>query len=307
MNLKLKIKRIRRHFEHLNERALLLEGRRAAWQVAQMPITTDLARVGFRVFSQNDEDGIVQFLVSHLEIKNRTFVEFGVENYEESNTRFLLMNDNWQGLVMDGSEENVAYIKSDKDLWRWDLQTKCAFIRADNINELLAQGGFDADLGLLSIDIDGNDYWVWEAIQGMRPRIVVVEYNSMFGAEPVSIPYDPTFDRIRAHYSKLYYGCSLSALEHLAETKQYSLIGSNQNGNNAFFVRNDLAAGFPRRRAKEAYVYSRFRESRDQRGRFTYLRDEERKTAISHLPLVNVVTKEVKPLSEWNRSNSEHT
>jgi len=299
MDWKLKVKRLRRQFEYYNERMLLLEGKRAAWQVAQLPVTTCLAQAGFRVFSQNDEDGIIQFLISHLPIKHRTFVEFGVENYAESNTRFLLINDNWQGMVMDGSEENVAYIRTDKDIWRWDLQARCAFITKDNINALLSESGFDAELGLLSIDIDGNDYWVWEAIQSVRPCIVVAEYNSMFGLQPVSVPYDPAFDRIKAHHSKLYYGCSLSALEYLAEKKGYILVGSNLNGNNCFFVRKDIAGGIPKRTANDAYVYSHFRESRDEKGNLTYLRGEDRKAAIAHLPVVNVVTQEVKPLRSF--------
>jgi hypothetical protein len=299
MNWKLKVKRIRRQFEYYNERLLLLEGRRAAWQVAQLPVTTDLPRTGFRVFSQNEEDGIIQFLISHLEIRNRTFVEFGVENYEESNTRFLLINNNWQGMVMDGLEENIAYIRTDKDLWRWDLQARCAFVTTENINALLSRSGFDEELGLLSIDVDGNDYWIWESIQSVRPHIVIVEYNSMFGLQPVSVPYDPAFDRTKAHFSKLYYGCSLSALQYLAERKGYSLIGSNLSGNNAFFVRDDIRGEVPKRQASDAYVYSHFRESRDQNGDMSYLRGEQRKSAIAHLPVVNVVTEEVKPLRSF--------
>ena len=298
MSLKLKVKRVRQLLGRPTERLLLLEGRRAAWEVAQLPATTPLARAGFGVFSQHDEDGIVQFLVSHLEIKHKTFIEFGVENYEESNTRFLMMNDNWQGMVMDSSEENIAYITQDKISLRWDLQARCSFITRDNINDLLHQSGFDEDLGLLSIDINGNDYWIWEAIQSMRPRIVISEYNSVFGRQPVTIPYQADFDRTKAHYSFLYYGCSLSALAYLAKKKGYILVGSNQRGLNAFFVRQDIAGKLPERSAEEAYVASHFRESRDANGNFTRLREAERRKAIAHLPAINVITGQTLPLGE---------
>lgn len=298
MSLKLRLKRIRGALDRSTEKLLLLEGRRMAWEVVQLPATTPLERAGFRVFSQNDEDGIIQFLIGHLEVKNPTFAEFGVENYEESNTRFLLMNQNWQGIVMDASEENIAYIREDKISDMWDLQARCSFITRENINGLLRQSGFDEDLGLLSIDIDGNDYWIWQTIDCMRPRIVIVEYNSVFGVEPVSIPYQADFFRTKAHYSNLYYGCSLAALAYLAKEKGYILVGCNQRGNNAFFVRRDIAGALPERSVQEAYVASRFRESRDTSGKLTFLRKSERRKAIAHLPVVNVVTGQTSTLGE---------
>jgi hypothetical protein len=298
VSLKLKADRFRRRVGPFGERLILLEGRRAAWEVAKLPVTTLLKRAGFGVFSQFDEDGIIQFLISHVEIKNQTFIEFGVEHYEESNTRFLLMNDNWQGLVMDGSEENVDYIKNDRVSRKYDLQSYCEFITKDNINELIRRAGFDPDLGLLSVDIDGNDYWVWEAINSIQPRIVVSEYNSVLGLDPVSIPYQADFFRTKAHYSNLYYGCSLSALTHLAGKKGYVFVGSNLRGNNAFFIRKDLAGSFRELSAQEGYVSSLFREGRDKKGNMTLLRGLARRKLISHLPVVNVVTGQTAPLGE---------
>jgi len=298
VSLRSKFNRLRNQLGRPTERLLVLEARRASWAVSQLPITTELKTVGFGAFSQFDEDGIIQFLINHLEIKNQTFVEFGVENYEESNTRFLLINNNWQGMVMDGSEENVAYIKSDRVSRRYDLQAKCSFITKDNINDLLRQSGFGEDLGLLSIDIDGNDYWIWEAIDSVRPRIVVAEYNSVLGRAPVSIPYQADFVRTKAHHSNLYYGCSLSALAHLANKKGYVLAGSNLRGNNAFFVRKDIAGGLPERNAETEYVSSHFREARDADGKLTYLREAARRKAISHLQVVNVVTGQISALGE---------
>ncbi len=298
MSLRLKAERLRRRVGPFGERLILLEGRRAAWEVARMPITTPLRRAGFGVFSQFDEDGIIQFLVSHVEIKHRTFVEFGVEHYEESNTRFLLINDNWQGMIMDGSEENMDYVKNDRVSRKYDLQAYCEFITKENINKLIERSGFDEDLGLLSVDIDGNDYWVWEAITCVRPRIVVAEYNSVFGLDPVSTPYKADFQRTKAHHSNLYYGVSLSALIYLGEKKGYKFVGSNLRGNNAFFVRKDLAGGFPERTLEQEYVPSLFREGRDSKGNLTLLRGAERRKVIARLPVVNVITGETGPLGE---------
>ncbi len=199
---------------------------------------------------------------------------------------------------MDGSEENVRYISSDRVSRRYDLQAKCCFITRDNINDLLRQSGFGEDLGLLSVDIDGNDYWIWEAIDSVRPRIVISEYNSVLGRDPVSIPYQAEFFRTRAHYSNLYYSCSLSALEHLANKKGYVLAGSNLRGNNAFFVRKDIVGALPQRSAEAEYVSSHFRESRDSSGKLTYLREGARRKAISHLQVVNVITGQTSVLGE---------
>ena len=298
MSLRLKAERIRRRVGPFGERLILLEGRRAAWEVAKMPVATPLKRAGFGVFSQFDEDGIIQFLISHVEIKNQTFIEFGVEHYEESNTRFLLINDNWQGMVMDGSQENIDYIRNDRVSRKYDLQAYCEFITKENINELIRRSGFNEDLGLLSVDIDGNDYWVWEAIDSIQPRLVVAEYNSVFGLDPVSIPYQADFLRTKAHHSNLYYGCSLAALTHLATRKGYIFAGSNLRGNNAFFVRKDVAGSLPQLTAQEGYVLSHFKESRDAKGNLTYLTGAARRKVIAHLPVVNVITGQAALLGE---------
>lgn len=287
----------RRSGQHA-EAALLLLGKEMSWKVADLPPNTDFRKVGFKVFSQWDEDGIIQYLVSHIPIKNETFIEFGVDNYEESNTRFLLLNNHWQGLVLDASESDIGYIQRDPIHWQFDLQAKCAWITRGNINSLLEQAGFDSDVGLLSIDLDGNEYWIWQAIESVRPRIVIVEYNSLFGLQPISTPYADDFDRTAAHYSNLYHGCSLAALSHLAKKKGYLLLGSNVWGHNAFFVRSDVAGEFRGVDPEQAYICCKYRESRDASGKLTYLRGKERVQAIEHLPVVNVVTGQVLPLKD---------
>jgi hypothetical protein len=271
-----------RHFmvEALHSRQtdlLMLLGKLNIERIKDLREVSSLREVEFKVFSQWGEDGIIQYLTWKLPIPNKTFVEFGVETYVESNTRFLLMNDNWRGLVMDGSQRNVDAIRMDPIYWRHDLTAVASFITRDNINQLISSYVDDDDIGLLSVDIDGNDYWVWKEITAVNPRIVICEYNSVFGAErAVTIPYQEDFHRTRAHYSNLYWGASLAALCKLAEEKNYQFVGSNSAGNNAFFVRKDLSSDLPNLSPKEGYVQSQFREARDERGRLTYLAGQDR-------------------------------
>jgi hypothetical protein len=217
----------------------------------------------FKVFSQWGEDGIIQMILRNVDIDNKIFIEFGVENYCESNTRFLLQHDNWSGLVIDGSEENIKYIKKDPVYWLNNLKAECHFVSRENIDSIITQSGIKGDIGLLSIDIDGNDYWIWEAIDCISPRIVIIEYNSLFGKQhKVTALYDAQFIRTEAHPSKQYYGSSIKALEALGQKKGYGLIGSNSAGNNLFFIRNDLLGDLQTISAEDAYVGSHFREHR---------------------------------------------
>lgn len=258
---------------------------------AEPGASVDIRRAEFKVFSQFGEDGIIQYLIRRAAVPEhlKTFVEFGVESYVEANTRFLLMNDNWRGLVMDGSPANMAAVRETSLYWRQDITAKAAFIDRDNINGLIADAGFGGEIGLLSIDLDGNDYWVWEKIAAVNPIIVVAEYNSVFGAKhAITVPYDPTFERAKAHYSHLYWGVSLRALEVLGRRKGYALVGSNSAGNNAFFVRRDCLNGQPELTSDQAYVESRFRESRDENGRLNYLSGDARLREIADMPVVDV-------------------
>lgn len=272
-------------------------GRIEQRQVAQHGC--DLPHAEFRVFSQWGEDGIIQYLIRHIPIEQSIFVEFGVENYTESNTRFLLINNQWAGLVIDGSVENIEYIKRDSIYWACNLKAEHSFITRDNINDILTRNGVSGDIGLLSVDIDGNDYWVWQAIDSISPRIVVCEYNSHFGATAeVTIPYDPVFVREEAHFSKIYYGASISALCSLGITKGYSLVASNSAGNNIFFVRNDLVGSLPALSPANAYRRPQFREFHDEKGQLTFDDFETRLQKISHLSLHDLATNSVRRIAE---------
>lgn len=253
-----------------------------------------LAEVEFQVFSQRGEDGIIQYIVNQIDIPNKIFIEFGVENYTESNTRFLLVNNNWSGLIIDGSELNIKFIKGDFIYWKYDLTACHSFITKENINRLISEYTSCEDIGLLSVDIDGNDYWVWEAITVVRPRVVICEYNSVFGPEKqVTIPYDPAFTRRRAHYSDLYFGASLAAFVRLADEKGYDFIGTASTGVNAFFVRKDLSAPFHKTEAVAGFVESPNRDSRDQSGKLSFVRHSDRLALIKDMPLYDLQQKNV--------------
>jgi hypothetical protein len=294
--------RIRRTYDRLNglsEKITRVQEALGRIEARQVAHAKDPRSAEFRVFSQWGEDGIIQYLVRHVPIERPLFVEFGVENYVESNTRFLLTNNQWSGLVIDGSEENITYIRRDPIYWATNLKAEHSFITRENINEIIARNGISGDIGLLSVDIDGNDYWVWEAIDGISPRIVACEYSSQFGpVAEVSTPYDPAFVRDTAHHSKIYYGASISALCSLAHRKGYSPVASNSAGNNVFFVRNDVRGELPVLTARELYRRAQFREFHDEHGELTFDNFDERLRKIGHLPLHDFKTGKVRPISD---------
>jgi hypothetical protein len=250
----------------------------------------DIQSHEFKVSSQNGEDGIIQFLIEHVEISNPVFIEFGVENYTECNTKFLLTNNNWSGLVIDGSQENINSIIASPLYWKHNLKAVNAFITKENVNDLFKQNGLGGEIGLLSVDIDGNDYWVWQAIDTVNPVIVVTEYNYRFGKDrAVTVPYDEKFFRTNAHYSNIYYGASLKALVTLGKQKGYTFVGCNTFGNNAFFIREDLKPEYIKGLSvDEGYVIGKFREARDENGDLSFLSLEAEQKLVNSLPLVDV-------------------
>jgi hypothetical protein len=250
----------------------------------------DIRRAEFRVFSQWGEDGILQYLVGKIPIPRPVFVEIGVEDYRESNTRFLLCHDGWGGVIVDAGDAHARFLRERGLDWKHDITAVTSFVTRENIDSLVREAGISGDIGLLSIDIDGNDYWILDAIQCVSPRILVVEYNSHFGPEhAITIPYRAEFRRSAAHFSNLYFGASLSALSDLALRKGYAFVGSNSAGNNAFFVRRDVLAGLRAIEPARGWVPSKFRESRGPDGRLTFVGDHRRRLEIiSHLPVLDV-------------------
>jgi hypothetical protein len=199
--------------------------------------TARLERFGFKVYSQYDEDGIIQEIFRRIGAGTKTFAEFGVDDGLENNTLKLLI-EGWRGLWIEGSEQQVSRInaKFADVLSSRRLSVKCAFITRDNINGLIG-AHFTGEIDLLSIDIDGNDIYILESVNIVNPRVIVIEYNAKF-PPPISVAqrYDP------GHRWKGtdYFGSSLEAITKVAARKGYSLVGCSIGGANAFYVRNDL-------------------------------------------------------------------
>lgn len=193
---------------------------------------------GHKIYSQNDEDGIIREIFNRIGTTNKTFVELGVGDGLENNTLALLFDD-WKGLWVEGSSQNVDKIAKGyaKTISGGQLTVIQSMITKENINDTISSQLDCKEPDLLSIDLDGNDYHVFEAISGIKPRVVVMEYNAKF-APPVS--YCMQYDAEHIWDGTDKFGASLSFLEARLREKGYSLVGCNLTGANAFFVRQDL-------------------------------------------------------------------
>jgi hypothetical protein len=260
-----------------------------------------LREAEFKGYSQFGEDGVIQWLIARVPIDSRNFVEFGVEDYRESNTRFLLEHDGWSGLILDGGTAHIRFVQNMGLAWRHVIDAQTAFVTAENIDELLS--GQPVDTGFLSVDVDGMDYWILSAISVIRPRIVICEYNSLFGpVAPVSVPYLASFDRTTAHHSTLYFGASISALAHWANRHGYRLVGSTAQGVNAFMVRDDVAGDLPSLSGPEAWVETPVRQARDRGGKLIYLSGlGPQRELIAGLPLVDVTSGSIVSVGDLDR------
>jgi len=197
-----------------------------------------LNRFEFQAFSQFGEDGIIQEIFRRIGTTNRYFVEFGVETGVETNTTYLLYND-WKGLWIDGSDENIQSIRRhfSKTMTKGNLTAIQGFITAENIEQLFKHGNVPVEFDLLSIDIDRNDYYVWEAITSYKPRVVIIEYNSIFRP---GCHFVVEYDANAMWDGTSNTSASLEALYQLGLKKGYKLVASSFSGVNAFFVREDL-------------------------------------------------------------------
>jgi hypothetical protein len=260
------------------------------WQIKK-GVYEDIKDFEFKVFSQFGDDGIIQYLINRLQIEKgrEIFIEFGVEDYTEANTRFLLVNNNWKGLVIDGNPDYIESIRKDEIYWKYDLTAVHSFITRDNIEKIIVQNGFGGKIGILSIDIDGVDYWIWEKIIAVDPVIIIIEYNSIFGSRhAITVPYKDDFRRTKEHSSNLYWGASLKALNMLAQKKGFTFVGCNSNGNNAYFVKNEYLGNIKPVDIKTGYIESKFRESRDEKGRLTYISGKDRINQILDMPVIEL-------------------
>jgi len=202
-----------------------------------------LKDVGYRIYSQNDEDGILNFLFSVLGTKNKLCLDIAFASPYGANTTNLICNLGWSGLLVCGSDREFSisnkFFSQHPDTNIFPPKVVQKWITAENINDVLTNNGMQGEIDLFSLDIDGVDYWIWKKLEVIQPRVVVVEYQNLWGpTEAKTIPYKADFCRFDIHQD--YFGSSLNAFVQLAKQKGYRLVGCNKYGFNAFFVRNDL-------------------------------------------------------------------
>jgi len=216
--------------------------RRHAQGMAPAPSPNEpLTRYEHRVFSQNGEDGVLAELLHRVGTASRWFVEFGIQNGAEGNCVFLADVMGWSGLFLESQQDAYNELRR-KYSANPAVHTQQALVRTDNVEQLFAQVGVPTEPDVLSIDIDGNDYWIWETLTNYSPRIVVIEYNAQWPLLGRWVqPYDPE----RVWRGTDNYGASLGALRSLGTSKGYRLAHTELTGNNAFFVRADLEAVLP--------------------------------------------------------------
>jgi hypothetical protein len=233
--------------------------------------TAALNNITLSMHSQFEEDGILLALFALLGTTNRVCVELCAGDAIESNSANLILNHGWTGILCDGDMANVRCAKRFFSRCRvtrvWPPTVACHWLSAENVNEFLINNRVPGEPDLLSIDIDGNDYWLWNAIDVIVPRVVVIEINHLWGAErSVTIPYDPRFQAQYTEHGTDYAGASLPAMVKLGRTKGYRLVAVNRIATNAFFVRNGIGEDlFPEIDPAGCFEHPRARFGREVR------------------------------------------
>ncbi len=212
-------------------------------QMAKEGNPPPLDQTGFRVFSQFEEDGKLLFIFSVLGMTTKTFVEIGSDDGVNSNSANLYFNFGWHGLFIDGNHQSIKrgikFFAKYPHPWFYKPTFVCAKVTRENVNDLIRNAGYTGEIGLLSIDIDGNDYWVWDALTVADPQVVIIETHNEFGMKNIVVPYDADYVFPGKH--PVYHGASPVAMTKLASKKGYRLVGANELGFNFIYVRNGLA------------------------------------------------------------------
>jgi len=221
--------------------------------------------LGFRVFSQFDEDGIIVFLLGVIGVGPGKFVDIGGgDGIGASNCANLALNFGFHGLFID---RDIEWIKRGKRFYEKHPDTRLyppkfehGTVKRSNVNQIISNAGFQGEIDVLSIDIDGNDYWIWDALECVSPRIVVIETHVEFGMNSIVVPYDDDYVWERGMHPQ-YLGASPVAMTKLARRLGYRLVGTNRFGFNAFYIRNDLGKDLiPEIEVSEVFRHERNKE-----------------------------------------------
>lgn len=246
-----------------------------------------------KIFSQNGEDGIIDYILEISNIKNPKFIEIGVEDYIESNTRLLYHIRDSHGLIVDQTID-INKLSKNLDIWKGRIKVIKKAVNPNNINQIINENYFNKNLDLFSIDIDGLDYWVIKELPVDFSKICIAEYNPLFGSElEITVPNIENFNRTNYHYSNLCWGVSLKGLISIMSKKNFVFLGTNNLKNNAFFINKDSKDLFKKiisnvNLSLDKHVNHKFQESRDEKGNLTYLSRDEQIKKIADCYVVNI-------------------
>lgn len=269
----------------------------------QYPSYRQINQIFYKVFSQNGEDGILDYLIEMLSLKDLNFIEIGVGDYTECNTRLLYSLRHCKGLVVDSNEELTLNLQKHESFYKGKIDVINKKININDFKKIIIKNN---NIDLFSIDIDGIDYWLLNELPYQYSKIIVAEYNPLFGSKSeITVPYDKNFDRTKYHYSNLCYGASIQAIKNLMEKKGFKLIGVNDLKNNAFFLSeneiNKINLDIISDNNLEEVCKFNFRESRDKYGTLNYMNNKEAFNLISSCKVYDINSKCEVTLSELHK------
>ena len=295
---------LRKVFNDEVQKELVIKAKLLSLKNKNLKKIKDLSEVEFQVYSQWGEDGIIDWLVNKSPDIPKSFLEIGTENYKESNTRFLLINKNWDGFIIEADKSSVKDIKSQRIYWRHNLTIENTFISQNNINTIIKKNNIPRKLGLLSLDIDGVDYWILKKLSVLDPSIIICEYNSLFGQKKaITVPYKNNYIRSNEHFSNLFYGASIRAFIDLLKKRNYFFIGTNSAGNNAFFVKQNIWKKVNKLIIDKKIFDSKFRESRNSKGKLTFLNKKKSLEIIKNKKVIDLKNNKKRKLFELGLLN----
>ena len=253
------------------------------------------------VFSQNGEDGILNYICDKLELGKPSVIEIGAGNFTECNSRYLAEHRSANVLAVDSRTDLESTVSKLFVYAKTNLLTRTCWVTTENINFLIESAKIEfGDVDIFSLDLDGNDYWVLEAADLSGIKVIVVEFNPLLSKTlPVSVPKDEKFDRTMKHSSWVYYGANLYAFIYLLEQRDFIFIGTTRHGSNAFFIEKSHIGRFNLLRDDlELFSDVRARESRGENGELTFTSADKRQSLIADQPVVIVSTGKVVKISE---------
>lgn len=268
------------------------------------PNVENLNDLDFRVFSQNGEDGILDYLLYQLKIEKPKFLEIGVGDYSEANTRFIRDGSSAKGSIVDCIEDFENKVKRNIKLWKGELKIIKKKINSENIKDIIDDDIIFSNLDLFSLDIDSIDYWIINKLPKNFSKIAVLEFNPVFGNNlKVSVPDIKNFNRTEYHYSNLCFGMSLKAAIDIMTEKNFYFLGTNLFKNNAFFVSNDYDKDIYFKNLKlnnfKDHTNATFSESRDLDGNLNFLSGKKKIIEIEECEVIDLSDNKLKKIKEF--------